>query len=182
MDVDGLTILYAKFRKNRSIRLSIGDDKTVKVTCPYFITEPEIFDFVKSKENWIRKNLQKVENKESLRDKPKLKKKELEALKTLIDDYVYKYSLLMSIEINDVKLRIMKTEWGNCNYKTKVLTFNSYLYYMSERFIEAIVVHELAHIYIHNHSKAFYDLINRYLPDYKERMREGKNVSLRASH
>ena len=35
--------------------------------------------------------------------------------------------------------------------------------------IEYVVVHELAHIKHHNHSAAFYKLIERYMPDYKSR-------------
>ena len=179
MDVHGITIFYAKFRKNRNIRLSIEGSGKIHLTCPYGITEPEIYDFVLAKEDWIRKNLKKVESKERLAEKPKLKKREVDGLKSLIDDYVYKYSVVMGAEIFDVKIRKMKTEWGNCNYAKKILTFNTYLYYMSERFIEAIVVHELAHIFVHNHSKKFYDIVTKYLPDYRERIKEEKRVSLR---
>ena len=35
--------------------------------------------------------------------------------------------------------------------------------------IEYVVLHELAHIRHHNHSAAFYALIEKYMPDYKER-------------
>ena len=35
--------------------------------------------------------------------------------------------------------------------------------------IEYVVVHELAHIKYHNHKKEFYSLIEKFLPDYKER-------------
>ena len=178
MEVEGINILYAKYRKNRNIRLSIADNGKILLTCPYMITEPEIYDFVKSKITWIKKNLNKIEYKEKLADKPKLKTKELRAIKSLIDDYVYKYSILMGVEVNDVKLRKMKTQWGNCQYQKKILTFNSYLYYMSEKFIEAIVVHELTHLFISNHSKRFYNFVLKYLPDYKERMKEAKTVSL----
>ena len=34
---------------------------------------------------------------------------------------------------------------------------------------EYVVVHELAHTVHHDHSRAFYDLIAKYLPDYKQR-------------
>lgn len=179
MEVSGLTVLYAKYRKNKNIRLSIDGSGEIHLTCPYGITEPEIYDFVLSKVDWIRDNLKKVEKKESLANKPKLKKREIDGLKSLIDDYVYKYSVIMGAEIFDVKIRKMKTEWGNCNFVKKVLTFNTYLYYMSEKFIEAIVVHEIAHIFVHNHSKKFYDLVLKYLPDYRARLKEGKKVSLR---
>ena len=36
-----------------------------------------------------------------------------------------------------------------------------------ERFIDYVVVHELAHIKHHNHSQEFYSLIEKYMPDFK---------------
>lgn len=177
--IDGITIKYAKFRKNRGIRISIDESGIVKVTYPYGVSDEEMIGFVETKLPWIKKNIGKISVKERLSEKPKLKKKELLALKSLIDFYVYKYIKLTGAEVYDIKLRKMKAEWGNCNYRNNVLTFNTYLYYMSEKFIEAIVVHEVMHIFVHNHSKKFYDLVLKYLPDYRVRLKEGKNVSLR---
>ena len=39
-----------------------------------------------------------------------------------------------------------------------------------EDFLRMIVVHELAHIRVKNHSPAFYAEVGRYLPDYKQRI------------
>ena len=40
-----------------------------------------------------------------------------------------------------------------------------------EKFIDYVVVHELAHIKHHNHSKDFYNFIGQFMPDYRERMK-----------
>jgi len=37
--------------------------------------------------------------------------------------------------------------------------------------IDYVVVHELAHIRHHDHSPSFYALIERYMPDWRERMK-----------
>ena len=179
LEIDGFIIYYSKYRKNRNIRLVVEEDKTIRLTCPYGVSDEEIYDFVRSKLEWIKKALGKMHVKEKLSDKPKLTKRDIKALKDYIDSLVYKYAVIMKAEIENVKLRRMKTEWGNCNYRSKTLTFNTYLYYMSENFIEAIVVHEIAHLFYHGHGKMFYNMIYKYLPDYKERIKEGKKVSLR---
>ena len=179
IEVEGITIYFAKYRKNRNIRLVVEEDNMVRLTCPYGVSTEEIYDFIKSKIKWVKKALNKISTKKRLSDKPELKKEEKIALKSFVDDIVYRYAVLMKIELRDVRLRRMKTEWGNCNYRDKVLTFNTYLYYMSESFIEAIVVHELAHLFYHGHGKMFYKFVCKYIPDYKERIKEGKTVSLK---
>jgi len=42
---------------------------------------------------------------------------------------------------------------------------------LPDELIDYIVVHELAHIKEKNHSKAFYAVVARYMPDYKERQK-----------
>ena len=36
--------------------------------------------------------------------------------------------------------------------------------------IDYVIVHELAHTFEHNHGKAFYKIIEKYMPDYKRRV------------
>ena len=39
---------------------------------------------------------------------------------------------------------------------------------LKDEAIDAVVVHELSHIVYPNHSKDFYKLIEKYMPNYKE--------------
>ncbi|MCD7797226.1 MAG: M48 family metallopeptidase [Clostridiales bacterium] len=43
------------------------------------------------------------------------------------------------------------------------------------RAVDYVVVHELAHIRHHNHSKDFYAFVEKYMPDYKQREKLLKN-------
>ena len=45
-----------------------------------------------------------------------------------------------------------------------------------EEAVRYVVVHELAHIAQHNHSPAFYAVVKKYMPDYKERQKLLKNI------
>ena len=64
----------------------------------------------------------------------------------------------------------MKSKWGSCSVKNSLI-FNYYLAKLPEDIIEYVVVHELAHIKHKNHQKEFWDLVSKFIPDYKERIK-----------
>lgn len=176
---NGLTINYAKYRKNRNLRLAIDRNGTIRLTCPYYASEIEIMNFIEERESWIRKNLNKVDNTTNLLDFPPLNKDQKNILQNKILNYIQKYEILLGVEVNSFSLRKMKTLWGSCSYRERTIRFNTMLYYMSDDFLEYIVLHEVTHIIVNNHSKAFYNIITKYMPDYKSRWKEHKKVSLR---
>ena len=179
IDFNGLTIYYAKYRKNRSIRLTVDGKGKVKLTAPFYVDLEDINQFLIDKETWIRKMLAKQENSTNLSDYKPLTNTQKKALLLRIKNYVEKYEVLMNTKVNNISIRKMKTLWGSCSFRERNIRFNSYLYYMSDYFLEYIVVHEMAHLFVPNHSKRFYDIVKSYLPDYKERWKEHKKVSLR---
>lgn len=179
LEYKDLTVYYAKYRKNRNIRLSIDGKGIIKITCPYYVADFEILDFIKDRESWIRKNLSKQENTTNLADFAPLKAKQKRELMGRISNYVDKYEVLLNTKVERFSIRKMKTLWGSCSFHERTIRFNSMLYYMSDYFLEYIVLHEMAHLFVHNHSKRFYELISKYMPDYKKRWAEHKKVSLR---
>jgi predicted metal-dependent hydrolase len=74
----------------------------------------------------------------------------------------------IGIKYNGFKVKDAITRYGSCNPKTKNLNFSSRIIMLPEDEIYAIIVHELCHIVQANHSKAFYDLVELYVPNYKE--------------
>lgn len=68
----------------------------------------------------------------------------------------------------ELKIRKMRTRWGSCTRKG-VITLNLELIRMPAECIDYVVMHELCHLVEFNHSKQFYELQSRFLPDWKER-------------
>ena len=179
IDFNGITIYYAKYRKNRSIRLTVDGKGKVKLTAPYYVDLEDIDRFLMDKEEWIRKAISKQENTLNLSENRPLNTSQKKVLLLRINNYVEKYEILMNTKVNNISIRKMTTLWGSCSYRERNIRFNSYLYYMSDYFLEYIVVHEMAHLFVPNHSTRFYDIVKTYLPDYKKRWKEHKKVSLR---
>ena len=74
------------------------------------------------------------------------------------------------LEFPDVKIRDMKSRWGSCTPAKNSITLNRKLIHYPFEFIEYVVLHEFVHFIQPNHSKAFYNIIENYMPVYKTRM------------
>ncbi len=77
--------------------------------------------------------------------------------------------LFCGVKNPEVRLRAMRKTWGNCRPKSGVLTFNSRLASYPVSCIEYIVMHELSHFLVPDHSPRFYEELARRMPDWKER-------------
>lgn len=93
-----------------------------------------------------------------------LKKLELD----IISSRVKKYSSLMGINYeHNIKITNMRSALGKNYYTKHLLTFDHTLIHFSLEIIDAIVVHELAHCFEQNHSTKFYDIVLKYIPNYR---------------
>ena len=64
------------------------------------------------------------------------------------------------------KLRTMKKQWGSCSPKG-VLSLNPHLVKAPRQCIDYVLLHELCHLQHHNHSKAYYALLSKELPEWQ---------------
>ena len=73
-----------------------------------------------------------------------------------------------------LKIRKMRTRWGVCNTKDKIITLNSELLKKDIELIDYVIIHEMTHFYEGNHGKHFWELVSMAIPDYKERRKKLK--------
>lgn len=72
------------------------------------------------------------------------------------------------IEKPRFKIFNMRRAWGRCYYTKNLLTLNVHLVETPPECVDYIILHELCHFVEHNHSAAFYTLMERFLPHWKE--------------
>jgi hypothetical protein len=75
-----------------------------------------------------------------------------------------------------LRLRKMKTRWGVCNVKEKIITLNTELLKKDISLIDYVIIHEMCHFFHPNHSKDFWILVSKYYPYYKEARKMLKEV------
>lgn len=78
-----------------------------------------------------------------------------------------KWSKQMEVSPAHISFRKANKRWGSCS-ATNRISFNYHLMKLPISCIEYVIVHELAHICCKNHSAAFWSLVGKYMPDYRE--------------
>jgi len=71
------------------------------------------------------------------------------------------------IEEPSLQIHNMKTRWGSCTPQGKVI-LNPELIKAPKGSIEYVIIHEICHLVHHNHTKAFYDLQEKIMPDWRK--------------
>lgn len=74
-----------------------------------------------------------------------------------------------------IRVKVMKTRFGSCSSSKGYLNFSSRLCQYHPAFVEYVVVHELCHFLVPNHSDKFWREVERVMPDWKEREKLGRN-------
>lgn len=159
-------------RSNRkTLALCINRQGEAEVRAPYGCPQDVIERFIEKHQGWLDRHLQ------NYRAQKQYTSAEMEDLrrkaKEILPKKVAYYAALMGVQPTALKITSARTRYGSCSGKNSI-NFSLFLMEKSERAIDYVVVHELAHIKQHNHSPAFYQEIEKILPDYKERIKELK--------
>ena len=83
-------------------------------------------------------------------------------------EYLQKRTGLYPLECN---IKNLKATWGICSSKRKI-SINQNLMAYSRQAIEYVSLHELCHLKYMNHSKEFWNLVEYYMPNYKQAKQE----------
>ena len=80
---------------------------------------------------------------------------------------------LTNLKPNNIRIRDISYAWGSCS-TNKNITISLKLIKYSKEAIKYVILHELCHLKYMNHSKNFWNLVEKYMPDYKEIKKEFK--------
>jgi predicted metal-dependent hydrolase len=88
---------------------------------------------------------------------------------------MYPYFKNYVSEFPQIKFRKMTSRWGSCQPQKNILTFNTLLIETPVECIEYVVAHEFTHFLEANHSKNFYNKLEKIMPDWKQRRNKLNN-------
>lgn len=73
-----------------------------------------------------------------------------------------------SQKINKIFFKNHKSKWGSCSESGNI-NISTRLLFAPDDVLEYICIHELSHLIEHNHSDRFWALVEKAMPDYKEK-------------
>jgi predicted metal-dependent hydrolase len=79
---------------------------------------------------------------------------------------VYDIAIKLGIKFNKLRITSANTRWGSCNSKGNV-NFSRRLIMAAPDVIDYVIIHEFCHLFELNHSKKFWALVEKIMPDYK---------------
>ena len=145
---DGKTVLLSG--KRLTVRLKKGDDTVA-------LSENEIVVFAKG-----------PENEEAKRKILERFFKEYCTQKILpICEEIFEKSRIPGEKFPEIKFRKMRSRWGSCQPKKRIITFSTALAFVPADCVYYVVAHEFSHLKIPNHSAAFYDEVAKFVPEWK---------------
>lgn len=145
----------------------LGNDYTLNI---------EYGDFEKASVNLNNGyiNICVSENCETVKIKELIEKMYYKIALMIVDKSVNMWKNILKIAPDVVVIKKLKTAWGKCNSKGKI-TINPDLMKYDQRVIDYVVLHEFCHLRYMNHSKDFWNMVSKYMPDYKLLRNELKN-------
>ncbi len=150
-----------KFESLKTIKSDCLKTQTIKNVVHFYYPENQNFNSKEIQEKYKEAIIEaiKIEAKNYLPTR----------LEFLSKKYDFKY--------NKLTLRNQKTRFGSCSCQNNInLNINLMLYDFD--IIDYVIIHELVHTKIKNHSRKFWTEVNKFCPNYKELRKKLKQKSL----
>ena len=154
----------------RTLALELTQEGNLIVRAPRRLSEARIRRFVAEKEDWIRAAEAKMAARREAHPEPTEAERQalIQKAREILPPKIAHYAALLGVQPTGVTVTGARTRWGSCSGKNR-LSFSWRLMQFPEEAIDYVVVHELAHIRHHDHSPAFYALIESVMPDHRQR-------------
>lgn len=154
-------VVKSKRRKTSEIRV---DEKGVEVRTPITKKDSQIKQLVDDKKKWIYKKKLEFSN----RKRKKTKKTKTHSAKYL-ENRTRKLASKIGVQPSKIVIKKLKNRWGSST-KNGVINLNIALAKAPSKVADYIIIHELCHLKVREHSRRYWSLVNKFMPDYKSKI------------
>lgn len=157
-------VLIEHSRRAKRVSISVRAFQRVRVAVPLSVSFNKAIELVHLKKPWIQKHLAKITLHET-------ESRALADLSATIDrakarrqliGRLNKLAINHGFTFNRVSMRSQKTRWGSCSRNNNI-SLNVKLVLLPKDLVDYVILHELVHTLIPNHSNGFWDELDRYV-------------------
>ena len=134
---------FAYLGKNYRLKLAQGSSEAVKLTLGKLVVGADT-DIKRDLTSWYMQHAEKR-----------------------LNEKVVRFAQVIGVEPNSVKVKDYKSRWGSCSSFGDI-SFHWAIIMAPHYIVDYVVVHELCHMIHHNHSPAFWQQVEKVLPNYSE--------------
>ena len=174
--IDGIgDIQFRKSDKAKRVIISIKTSNSITVTVPRFISFKKTESFVIAKKDWIKKHQVSIDNKFDISSRfDTITSNQKQSLINRTTFLANKYGF----EFDKLTIKKMTSRWGSCSNKNNI-SLNLGLALLPKNLQDYVILHELVHTKIKDHSVKFWDELNKLMPNAKKLNRQlNKNYRL----
>lgn len=166
--------LTVKSVKNMNLRLE--GDGTVRVSVNRRVPYAAADAFVRSRAVWIGRGREWLAQRGAPIPPPDRE----EALQSLTRalDRVLPLVEPLGVTRPALQARYMTSRWGSCHWTRGKIVLNTALAALPEELMDYVALHELVHFLHPNHGPGFYAVMDRLMPDWKEKRARLKGCAL----
>lgn len=170
--VDGVEIRVARKRvKNITLRVKAPDGR-VTVSAPHRVTDAYLVALMRKRLTWIKSQQRALASSPCARA-DQVSADEVEAWRAVVSAcvpaLVEVWEPVLGVRVGKLAYRNMKSRWGSCQPSTGRICINVRLALYPPECLEYVVVHELCHLLVHHHGPDFHGLLDRVMPDWRDR-------------
>jgi predicted metal-dependent hydrolase len=174
INIDGIgAVNFRHSRRARRIIISVSPTKGIRVSVPGRTSLQKALEFVETKRRWIQKHLALIKENEQRRQVLGLTLQTIDKVKAKqkLTTRLYNLAEMHRFTCNKVTVRQQKTRWGSCSPKNNI-SLNVKLVLLPEPLADYVILHELVHTRIHNHSRRFWAELDKYVKNSKAASRQ----------
>ena len=172
-------VLFERSRRAKHLIITVKPATGIRVAVPYGVSLKKAERIVHQKTAWIRKQqakIQRVRRKYGAlwQDSRPLNKA---ASRRKLVSRLHDLAVNHGFGYNRVFIRNQRTRWGSCSTRNNI-NLNLKLALLPDELIDYVILHELLHTRIKNHSRKFWAELDRMVGDAKKYARKLKEYGL----
>ena len=152
-------VLFERSKKAKRVNISVNPFTGVRVAVPHGLSFQKAEEFVYTQTGWIQRHLDRMKQYQEKKktgsvasdgiDRAEARSKLVPRLKHLAGQHGFTY--------NKVFIRNQKTRWGSCSSRNNI-SLNMKVSRLPQELMDYVILHELAHTRVKNHSNGFWKL------------------------